>query len=70
MRLLALWIAVVVTSSATAAGPTCALLDPEKTPRAALFEAKLLAEPGATWVERSEQRGVNPPWISPRKGGR
>jgi hypothetical protein len=53
MRLLALLIAISVTSSATAAGPTCALLDPEKAPRAALLEAKLLAEPNATWVERA-----------------
>jgi hypothetical protein len=51
--MLALLTAIVVTGSASAAGPTCALLDPEKTPRAALLEAKLLAEPGATWVERA-----------------
>jgi hypothetical protein len=43
-----------VAPVATAAGPTCALLDPEKTPRAALLEAKLLAEPGAAWVERAD----------------
>jgi hypothetical protein len=54
MRLLTLLLALVITSHASAAGPTCALLDPEKTPRAALLEAKLLAEPGATWVERAD----------------
>jgi hypothetical protein len=53
VRPLSLPIALVLTSPASAAGPTCALLDPEKTPRAALLEAKLLAEPGATWVERA-----------------
>jgi tetratricopeptide (TPR) repeat protein len=53
MRPLALFVALVLPSVAPAAGPTCALLDPEKTPRAALLEAKLLAEPGATWVERA-----------------
>ena len=35
-----------------AAVPVCALLDPEQTPRAAMLEAKLLADTGATWVER------------------
>jgi tetratricopeptide (TPR) repeat protein len=54
MRAFALLIALVVTSHASAAEPTCALLDPEKTPRAALLEAKLLAEPGAAWVERAD----------------
>jgi tetratricopeptide (TPR) repeat protein len=53
VRPLSLLIALVLTPPAPAAGPTCALLDPEKTPRAALLEAKLLAEPGATWVERA-----------------
>jgi hypothetical protein len=43
----------VLLPVASAAGPTCALLDPEKSPRAALLEAKLLSEPGATWVERA-----------------
>ena len=44
---------ILLAADVRAAGPTCALLDPEKTPRAALLEAKLLAEPGATWVERA-----------------
>jgi tetratricopeptide (TPR) repeat protein len=33
--------------------PTCAFLDPERAPRAALLEAKLLAEPSVAWVERA-----------------
>jgi hypothetical protein len=37
----------------TPAVPTCALLDPERVPRAALLEAKLLADPSAAWVERT-----------------
>ncbi len=45
--------AVFTSSVAPGAGPVCALLDPEKAPRAALLEAKLLADPGATWVERA-----------------
>ena len=44
---------ILLAADVRAAAPTCALLDPEKTPRAALLEAKLLAEPGATWVERT-----------------
>jgi hypothetical protein len=35
------------------APPVCALLDPDRAPRVALLEAKLLADPSATWVERS-----------------
>jgi hypothetical protein len=45
---------ILLAADVRAAGPTCALLDPEKTPRAALLEAKLLAEPGAAWVERAD----------------
>src|SRR5262245_23085681 len=33
--------------------PVCAFLDPDKATRAALLEAKLLADPSATWVERT-----------------
>lgn len=43
---------VLVPAIAQAANPVCALLDPEKSPRAALLEAKLLADPSLTWVER------------------
>src|SRR5262245_56056574 len=50
----ALTLAVLSPSLAPAAGPVCALLDPEKTPQAAILEAKLLAEPGLTWVERAD----------------
>ena len=45
--------AVFTSSVASGAGPVCALLDPEKAPRAALLEAKLLADANATWVERA-----------------
>jgi hypothetical protein len=34
--------------------PTCALVKLDKTPVAALIEAKLLGDPVATWLERSE----------------
>ena len=44
---------VFVVGHARAAGPVCALLDPEKDARVALLEAKLLAEPDTTWVERA-----------------
>ena len=54
MRHLLAMVLLLVPAVASAAGPTCALLDPEKTPRAALLEAKLLAEPGANWVERAD----------------
>jgi hypothetical protein len=33
--------------------PMCAFLNPERAPRGDLLEAKLLAEPGAAWVERA-----------------
>jgi hypothetical protein len=46
-------VAALSPTHALGAGPTCALLDPEKTPQAALLEAKLLADPSATWVERA-----------------
>lgn len=49
----ALVLAVLTGPPARAADPVCALLDPERLPRAALLEAKLLADPGATWVERA-----------------
>jgi len=44
---------VVLTQATAVAGPMCALLDPEKTPRVALLEAKLLSDTGTTWVERA-----------------
>lgn len=34
--------------------PVCALLDSDKVPRAALLEARLLADSQATWVERAQ----------------
>src|SRR5262249_9645023 len=46
--------ALLAAAPPNAASPVCALLDPEKTPRAALLEAKLLSEPGTTWVERGD----------------
>jgi len=45
---------VLVLAQPAAAGPTCALLDPEKVSQAALLEAKLIATPGITWVERAD----------------
>src|SRR5262245_26738518 len=48
----------LIATEARSAGPTCALLDPEKTPRAALLEAKLLAGSSATWVERTSIEAV------------
>jgi len=45
-------LAMLVPAVAQAAAPTCALLDPEKTPQTALLEAKLLADTSTTWVER------------------
>ncbi len=45
---------VLAAPVAHAADPVCALLDPEKAPRAALVEAKLLADPGAAWVDRAD----------------
>src|SRR4051812_24300795 len=57
MRSQSLLCVVVVTALCSApafgAGPTCALLDPEKTPQAALLEAKLFVDDSATWVERA-----------------
>ncbi len=47
-----------LVASAQAAAPVCALLDPEKAPQAALLEAKLLADPAATWVERANVDAV------------
>ncbi len=41
------------SSSSSAAESVCALLDADNSPRTALLEAKLLAEPGAKWVERA-----------------
>ncbi len=38
--------------------PVCALLDPEKEPRVALLEVKLLTDPAATWVERQNVDAV------------
>ncbi len=51
--LIAFGFAVLLPVGARAAAPTCALLDPEKAPRVALLEAKLLADSSATWVERA-----------------
>lgn len=53
MRSLFALAVVALGSAGAAAGPVCALLDPEKHPRAALLEAKLLADSAATWVERN-----------------
>src|SRR5689334_21070832 len=50
----ALSLALLLPATTHVAGPVCALLDPEKVPQAALLEAKLLADTGATWVERAE----------------
>jgi len=52
MRSLFAPLALLFVTQTAVAAPTCALLDPEKTPRAALLEAKLLADTSATWVER------------------
>src|SRR5947207_1674650 len=54
MRLFAaLLVLAALTPAARGAAPVCALLDPEKAPRAALLEAKLLTDVEATWVERA-----------------
>ena len=53
LRLAAFALIALVPSFARAAGPVCALLDPEKDPRVALLEAKLLSDPAAIWVERA-----------------
>lgn len=54
MRLaLTLPILALASLTASAASPTCALLDPEKDPRVALLEAKLLADPEGNWLERA-----------------
>ena len=47
-------LAVAVLAQQAPAAPVCALLDPEKLPQAALLESKLVAEPGTTWVERTD----------------
>ncbi len=47
-------LALALSQPAAAAGPTCALLDPEKAPRATILEAKLVADGSATWVERAD----------------
>src|SRR4051794_17942554 len=55
MRLfLALGLTVCASLGASAAAPSCALLDPDKAPRVALLEAKLIADASATWVERAD----------------
>jgi|GEM_PF-2560170 len=54
MRLVSIAFASFACSVAHAADPVCALLDPEKAPRSALLEAKLIGDPGATWVERAD----------------
>ena len=46
--------AVLSAPVAHAVNPVCALLDPEKAPRVTLLEAKLLADPGASWVDRAD----------------
>lgn len=43
----------VFSLTARAADPTCALLASDKSVRSPLVEAKLLASPGTTWVERA-----------------
>src|SRR4051812_18925747 len=53
MRLMLSVLGLLILAQSVAAGPTCALLDPEKLPQAALLEAKLLADPGTNWVERA-----------------
>lgn len=58
LRLAAFALIALVPSFAQAAAPVCALLDPDKDPRAALLEAKLLADPAATWVERANVDAV------------
>ncbi|MDY3553730.1 hypothetical protein R5W24_002843 [Gemmata sp. JC717] len=45
--------AVLSTGPVRGADPVCALLDPDKHPRVTLLEARLLSQPGATWVERT-----------------
>lgn len=49
---------LLFSAGALRAGPVCALIDPEETPRAAILEAKLLAAPGVTWVERASLDAV------------
>ena len=55
MRLgLTLLILAIAPPTASAAAPTCALLDPDKSPQVAILEAKLLADAKSTWVERAQ----------------
>lgn len=53
-RLLAFALVVLAPTAGQAAGPVCALLNPEQNPQATLLEAKLLADSSATWVERAD----------------
>jgi hypothetical protein len=54
MHRLAILVLLLAPAVSPAAGPTCALLDPEKSPRAALLAGKLLEDSSASWVERAE----------------
>src|SRR5579859_6390904 len=53
LRFSAVLVFCSVLPTARGADTACALLDPEKVPQAALLEAKLLATPNTTWVERA-----------------
>ncbi|AWM37838.1 hypothetical protein GobsT_41290 [Gemmata obscuriglobus] len=53
LSLVVLISAVLSTGPVYGADPVCALLDPDKHPRVTLLEARLLTQPGATWVERT-----------------
>jgi len=54
LHLSAALVFISVLPAARGADLVCGLLDPEKAPQAALLEAKLIATPGTTWVERAD----------------